>query len=152
MLAAYAARINADDPLSGLELGQRPEPEDRPGWTTVTVKAASLFGSGTTYDVNSGIFDFSGTGSVTLASIDAAIDNVSKTRSTFGSVQNRLEHTLNNLASYEENLSASESRIKDVDMASEMVNFTKYQILQSAGTSMLAQANSSPQSVLKLLG
>jgi len=118
---------------------------------TITVKAASLFGSGTTDDVNSGIFDFSGTGSVTLASIDAAIDNVSKTRSTFGSVQNRLEHTLNNLASYEENLSASESRIKDVDMASEMVNFTKYQILQQAGTSMLAQANQAPQGVLSLL-
>jgi flagellin len=118
---------------------------------TITVKAASLFGSGTTFDINSGIFNFSGTGSVTLASIDAAIDNVSKTRSTFGSVQNRLEHTLNNLASYEENLSASESRIKDVDMASEMVNFTKYQILQQAGTSMLAQANQAPQGVLSLL-
>ena len=67
-------------------------------------------------------------------------------------MQNRLEHTLNNLTNYQENLSASESQIKDVDMASEMVNFTKLQILQSAGTSMLAQANSSPQFVLKLLG
>jgi flagellin len=117
---------------------------------TIAVKAATLFG-GSTADIDSSIFDFSGTGSVTLASIDAAIDNVSKTRSTFGSVQNRLEHTLNNLASYEENLSASESRIKDVDMASEMVNFTKYQILQQAGTSMLAQANQAPQGVLSLL-
>ena len=116
---------------------------------TITVTAAKLFG-GSTADIDSAIFNFSG--SVTLASIDAAIDNVSKTRSTFGSVQNRLEHTLNNLATYEENLSASKSQIKDVDMASEMVNFTKLQILQSAGTSMLAQANSSPQSVLKLLG
>jgi flagellin len=115
---------------------------------TITVNAASLFG-GSTADVDSAIFNFSGT--VTLASIDAAIDNVSKTRSTFGSVQNRLEHTLNNLASYQENLQASESRIKDVDMASEMVNFTKYQILQQAGTSMLAQANSAPQGVLSLL-
>ncbi|HEY1365510.1 MAG TPA: flagellin [Gaiellaceae bacterium] len=115
---------------------------------TITVKAASLFG-GSTADIDSSIFNFSGT--VTLASIDAAIDNVSQERSTFGSVQNRLEHTLNNLASYEENLQASESRIKDVDMASEMVNFTKYQILQQAGTSMLAQANQAPQSVLSLL-
>jgi flagellin len=117
---------------------------------TITVQAANLFG-GSTADIDSAIFNFSATGTVTLASIDAAIDNVSKTRSTFGSVQNRLEHTLNNLASYEENLSASESRIKDVDMASEMVNFTKYQILQQAGTSMLAQANQAPQSVLSLL-
>ena len=116
---------------------------------TITVKAASMFGATNTFDINSAIFSFNG--SVTLASIDAAIDNVSQERSTFGSVQNRLEHTLNNLASYEENLQASESRIKDVDMASEMVQFTKYQILQQAGTSMLAQANQAPQSVLSLL-
>src|SRR5205807_8783147 len=101
------------------------------------------------FDVDSASFAFSGT--VTLASIDTAIDNVSTTRSTFGAVQNRLEHTLNNLASYQENLTASESRIKDVDMASEMVEFTKDQILQQAGTSMLAQANTLPQSVLTLL-
>jgi hypothetical protein len=65
-----------------------------------------------------GLFSFSGT--VNLASIDAAIDNGSAARSSFGSVQNRLDHRLNNLATYEENLSASESSIKDVDMASEM--------------------------------
>ncbi len=70
---------------------------------------------------------------------------------TLGAVQNRLEHRLNNLASYQENLVASESRIRDVDMASEMVNFTKLQILQQAGTSMLAQANQAPQGVLSLL-
>jgi flagellin len=118
---------------------------------TITVSARDMFGANATYDINSAVFTF-GTGSVTLASIDTAINNVSTARSTFGAVQNRLEHTLNNLATYEENLSASESQIKDVDMASEMVNFTKLQILQSAGTSMLAQANQSPQSVLKLLG
>ena len=76
---------------------------------------------------------------------------MSNSRSTFGSVQNRLDHRLNNIATYEENLQASESRVKDVDMASEMVNFTKLQILNQAGTSMLAQANSAPQSVLSLL-
>ena len=76
---------------------------------------------------------------------------VADARGTFGSVQNRIEHTLNNLASYEENLQASESRIRDVDMASEMVEFTKLNILQQAGTSMLAQANQIPQSVLSLL-
>ena len=96
------------------------------------------------------VFDFQGA-TVSISAIDDAIANVSDARSSFGSVQNRLEHTLNNLASYEENLTASESRIKDVDMASEMVQFTKYQILQQAGTSMLAQANAAPQSVLSLL-
>jgi flagellin len=87
-----------------------------------------------------------------LASLDASINNVSAQRATFGAVQNRLQYTLDNLSTYQENLSASLSRIRDVDMASEMVNFTKEQILQQAGTSMLAQANSAPQSVLKLLG
>ncbi len=72
-------------------------------------------------------------------------------RATFGSAQNRIEHTVKNLAAYEENLSASESRIRDVDMAAEMTTFTKYQILQQAGTAMLAQANSMPQAVLSLL-
>jgi flagellin len=88
---------------------------------------------------------------LTIDNIDEAIKNVSNARSTFGAVQNRLEHRLNNLSTYQENLVASESRIRDVDMASEMVNFTKLGILQQAGTSMLAQANQSPQSVLSLL-
>jgi flagellin len=86
-----------------------------------------------------------------VSAIDAAIEEVSDARSDFGAVQNRLEHRLNNLATYQENLVASESRIRDVDMASEMVNFTKLSILQQAGTSMLAQANQAPQSVLALL-
>jgi flagellin len=88
---------------------------------------------------------------LSIDDIDNAIKNVSSARSTFGAVQNRLEHRLNNLATYQENLVASESRIRDVDMASEMVNFTKLGILQQAGTSMLAQANQSPQGVLSLL-
>jgi flagellin len=86
-----------------------------------------------------------------ISAIDAAIGKVSTLRSTFGAVQNRLEHTLNNISTYQENLTASESRIRDVDMASEMVEFSKDQILQQAGTSMLAQANQAPQAVLSLL-
>ena len=86
-----------------------------------------------------------------IQQIDDAINNISSARATFGAVQNRLEHTIANLASYTENLTASESRIRDADMASEMVQFTKLQILQQAGTSMLAQANSSSQGVLSLL-
>jgi flagellin len=91
------------------------------------------------------------TSTSTLADIDSAIGNVSTSRSAFGAVQNRLEHRVANLASYQENLVAAESRIRDVDMASEMVNFSKLQILQQAGTAMLAQANQAPQGVLSLL-
>jgi len=117
---------------------------------TLTVNARSLFGSGASFDIDSAVFSFSGA-TVTLASIDAAISSVSTARSTFGAVQNRLQHTLNNLATYQENLSASESQIKDTDMASEMVNFTKLQVLSQAGTSMLSQANTQSQGVLRLL-
>ena len=92
-----------------------------------------------------------GFSAVSLDTLDGAIKNVSSKRSDFGAVQNRLEHRLNNLATYQENLVASESRIRDVDMAAEMVNFTKLGILQQAGTSMLAQANQAPQGVLSLL-
>ena len=72
-------------------------------------------------------------------------------RAVFGTAQNRLESTINNLQVTTENLAASESRIRDTDMAAEVVNFTRNQILQQAGTAMLAQANSVPQSVLSLL-
>ena len=88
---------------------------------------------------------------VSLSAIDGAITSVSNRRSEFGAVQNRLEHRINNLATYQENLTSSESRIRDVDMAAEMVKFTKFQVLQQAGTSMLAQANSASQNVLSLL-
>jgi flagellin len=92
------------------------------------------------------------TGSLSaVATIDTAITNISTARANYGAVQNRLEHRLNNLATYQENLTASESRIRDVDMAAEMTSYTKSNILQQAGTSMLAQANQAPQSVLSLL-
>jgi flagellin len=101
--------------------------------------------------VSSGVFSLSATGTTDISEIDSAIAGVSAARADFGAVQNRLEHTINNLSTYEENLTASESRIRDVDMAYEMVNFTKLQILQQAGTSMLSQANQAPNSVLSLL-
>ena len=113
---------------------------------TAGVKDLIDVGSGASVDAASATFN-----SLTIDEIDDMITNVSTARSTFGAVQNRLDHRLNNLATYQENLVASESRIRDVDMASEMVNFTKLQILQQAGTSMLAQANQAPQGVLSLL-
>jgi flagellin len=90
--------------------------------------------------------------SALITTVDKAISTVSDTRSRLGSVQNRLQHTINNLQTAAENLTAAESRIRDVDMASEMVKFTKNQILLQAGTAMLAQANAKPQAVLQLLG
>jgi len=84
--------------------------------------------------------------------LDKAIKGVSNARSQIGAVQNRFEHTINNVNVAIENLSASKSSITDTDMASEMVKFSKNQILQQAGTSMLAQANQQGQGVLKLLG
>ncbi|KNZ70101.1 flagellin domain-containing protein [Thermincola ferriacetica] len=84
--------------------------------------------------------------------VDTAISDVSDERSKLGAYQNRLEHTISNLQTSVENLQAAESRIRDVDMAAEMVKFTKNQILTQAGTAMLAQANMAPQGVLKLLG
>ena len=87
-----------------------------------------------------------------ISAFDKAINKVSEERAKLGSVQNRLEHTINNLDVSAENLQASESRIRDVDMAQEMMMFTKNNILNQAATAMLAQANLAPQSVLQLLG
>jgi flagellin len=86
-----------------------------------------------------------------LSALDTAIGNISNLAATLGAVQNRLQYTSDAISSTEENLSASNSRIQDVDMASEMTTLTQQQILQQAGTAMLAQANSQPQLVLKLL-
>ena len=86
-----------------------------------------------------------------IHTIDAAIKDVSAQRSELGAVQNRLEHTINNLGTSAENLTAAESRIRDVDMAKEMMEFTKNNILSQASQAMLAQANQQPQGVLQLL-
>jgi flagellin len=92
-------------------------------------------------------------GSITasITALDAAISTVSNTRATIGALQNRFESLTSNLSVTVENLAASESRIRDTDMAAEMVEFTKNQVLQQAGTAMLAQANQIPQSILSLL-
>jgi len=86
-----------------------------------------------------------------ISTINNAIEKVSSERSKLGSIQNRLEHTINNLGTAAENLQASESRIRDVDMAKEMMEFTKQNILQQAAQAMLAQANQAPEGVLQLL-
>jgi flagellin len=118
---------------------------------TIDVSTTDLTGASGVGSKVSAVADKTSWEAVDISDIDDAIKNVSSIRGEFGAAQNRLEHRLNNLATYQENLVASESRIRDVDMASEMVNFTKLGILQQAGTSMLAQANQAPQSVLSLL-
>ncbi len=90
--------------------------------------------------------------SAAITALDTAIQSVSTNRAALGATQNQFEHTINNLNVAVENVSASESRIRDTDMAAEMVKFTRSQILSQAGTAMLAQANQAPQGILKLLG
>ncbi|MHB9096149.1 MAG: flagellin N-terminal helical domain-containing protein [Eubacteriales bacterium] len=117
----------------------------------VTIGKMDATTLGLTTTVLGAATQFAGVGALVTA-VDAAIGKVSDERSNLGTLQNRLEHTINNLQTSSENLSAAESRIRDVDMAVEMVRFTKNQILVQAGTAMLAQANMAPQGVLKLLG
>lgn len=87
-----------------------------------------------------------------LSTIDEALNSVSSLRAVFGSTQNRLEYTMNSLAVTEESSAASDSALRDADIATETINFTRAQILISSGTSVLAQANVIPQSALQLLG
>ena len=87
-----------------------------------------------------------------LATLSGMIDKVSTLASEFGAVQNRLSYTMNNLSTYSENLTSAKSTIQDVDMAAEMTEFTKDQILEQSGISMLSQAEQNPQQILKLLG
>jgi flagellin len=108
--------------------------------------SATLFGMAGAPDVST-----QAGAAAAITSLDSAIATVSGSRADLGAVQNRLEHTVNNLGVAAENLAASESRIRDTDMAKEMMSFTRAQILSQAGTAMLAQANQAPQGVLSLL-
>ena len=105
----------------------------------------------TTLGVNALTVDSFANAGESMSKIQAAISKVSTQRSALGAIQNRLEHTVKNLDTTQENTQAAESRIRDTDMASEMVKYSKNQILAQAGQSMLAQANQSTQGVLSLL-
>ena len=89
--------------------------------------------------------------SAAMSKIKTAINTVSTSRGKLGAIQNRLEHTINNLGVTTENITSAESRIRDVDMAKEMMNYTKNSVLVQSAQAMLAQANQQPQSVLQLL-
>jgi flagellin len=114
-----------------------------------TTGAAGVFNDGSAINLASVNVDTAANAAITV--IDNAIDAVATTRSTLGATQNRLEHTVANLSVAVENLSASESRVRDTDMAEQMVTFTRHQIMVQAGTAMLAQANQVPSTVLSLL-
>ena len=152
-LASEIERIGASAEFNGIKvLNTTQTLSFQVGAADGQVIAVSLISLGATSGgLGVSYFALTTTGVSDIGEIDNAIDVVSSQRSTFGAIQNRLGYTLENAAIYQENLTASESRIRDVDMAAEMVQFTKLQILQQAGTSMLAQANQSSQGVLSLL-
>jgi flagellin len=150
MLASEIERIGSSAQFNGIPLLSSA--------STISFQVGAMDGeviSVTTISLGQSVpaaaFQLNAANATDISEIDAAVDAVSQERAQFGAVQNRLEHTLSNLSIYEENLQSSESRIRDVDMASEMVQFTKLQILQQSGTAMVAQANQLPQSVLQLL-
>ncbi|HBT20185.1 MAG TPA: flagellin [Peptococcaceae bacterium] len=124
--------------------------KDAAGNTLFTLGAAVT--ADTTFEVKGVDVSSQQTANNAITTINNAIEKVSAERSKLGAYQNRLEHTINNLGTASENLTAAESRIRDVDMAKEMMEFTKLNILQQAATAMLAQANMQPQMVLQLLG
>ena len=115
---------------------------------TITVSLAAMTDPGTVSGVD---LTTKAGASTAMTTIDNAITAVSGHRATLGAVQNRLEHTIKSVDNTSENIQAAESRIRDTDMAKEMMNYTKSQILTNAAQSMLAQANQAPQGVLQLL-
>ena len=118
--------------------------------TTTTLSSASLSdGVGSAVDLST--IDLANAASAAIYTVRSAIDEINSYRADLGATQNRLEHTIANLNVTTENLQSSESRIRDLDIAAEMVQFTRHQIMVQAGTAMLAQANLIPQTVLQLL-
>jgi flagellin len=118
---------------------------------TISVSIGDMKATGSVLNLGSISVGNNTDAGATITAADAALEAVSSQRSTLGAVQNRLEHTIANADNTAENLQAAESRVRDVDMASEMVKYSKDSILQQAAQSMLAQANQSTQGVLSLL-
>lgn len=157
--AVFNAKVNSS---GGLEVEARDKSltgtiaiSGSGAFTAADASVAAAAGSGGFSSTNLGVnginLNTQAGANSAIGAIDSAISMVSTSRANLGALQNRFEHTIKNLNVAVENLSASESRIRDTDMASEMVNFTRGQILSQAGTAMLAQANQIPQGVLSLL-
>ncbi|MEW6713418.1 MAG: flagellin, partial [Candidatus Riflebacteria bacterium] len=133
----------------GFQVGINNDPNDRLVVSIAGVRASTL-GTGTSF-LNSASISTVTKALMSLDVIDASITDISKIRSKLGATQNRLQVTINNLASYSENLSSANSQIRDVDVAAESAEMARYQILQQAGISVLSQANQMPQVALNLL-
>lgn len=116
-----------------------------------SVQVAITISTNLTSDLTFGDVTDATNAGTAMGDIDSAIETVNEVRSALGALQNQLEHVYNNIGATAENLQAAESRIRDTDMAAEMMTFTKFNILQQAATAMLAQANQAPQGVLQLL-
>ncbi len=157
-LASEIDRIGADTTFSGavvfsatalnFQVGSEGAAGNQIQVTVGVLDAADMDGE----DLTALEVDNAANARISIESIDTAIAAISTSRGNLGAAQNRFESVINNLQVTTENLAASESRIRDTDMASEMVAFTKSQILQQAGTAMLGQANAIPQGILRLLG
>jgi flagellin len=122
---------------------------------TFAISEMSSSALGLTPDKCSGVISMATTGNditLVISLVNSALTKISLQRSTLGAIQNRLEHTIANADNTSENLQSAESRIRDLDMADEMVKYSKNSILQQAGQSMLAQANQATQGILSLLG
>jgi flagellin len=142
----FNGKVLFDGTLAGsLHVG----PNGVTGTDDLAVTIAQI--NATTLAINANDLTTGATALTAIGAIDAAIDSVTDLRGDLGVIQNRLEHTIANIDVMIENTVASESRIRDVDMAAEISNFTRLQILQQSGTAMLAQANAQPQAVLSLL-
>ncbi len=141
--------LNTATPVT-LQVGANQTASDSLSFNTVDLTTITATASSNDLTTTMTNFD-SGTMTTVLADIDDFVNQISNARAGYGAIQNRLEYTINALGIYQENLMAAESRIRDVDMAAEMTNYTKLQILQQSGTAMLAQANQATSSVLSLL-
>jgi flagellin len=146
-LTGEVTRIQANTKFNGITLFGGTDLAFQTGFAEAD--AITITGATALADFTGGISGLTAAGG--SDAVQAQITAVSTQRAALGAIQNRFEHTLNNVNVAVENLSASESRIRDTDMAQEMVSFTRSQILSQAGTAMLAQANQSSQGVLSLL-
>ena len=156
--AAFAGKFTAQvtKATDGTPTGIQVAAKDGSAVTMLAANQTSLFttsGSSAAGTSTAGVqFDSAANAQLAITAIDTQIRNVSTARSTLGALQNRFESAVSSINVSIENLTASKSRITDVDMAQEMVNFTRSQVLSQSGVAMLAQANSAPQLALKLLG
>lgn len=136
---------------SGLSFHVGANKDQKISLTFASMKSSALGVSSTTTADSAVSITSAAAAETAIKTINDAIEEVSAERSKYGAMQNRLEHTINNLRTAQENLQSAESRIRDVDMSKEMIDFSKNKIISQSGTAMLAQANANPQNVLQLL-